>query len=124
MWLTYLVCAFSLTLSAASSAQSKSDNSIANRRFSPLEQERIKRALARQHGVLDLQPAGKRIESIEIVALEVFEPEDPVPQFINWFHPTTRSYVIERELLLRVGARYDQDISDEAVSASALYRRP
>jgi hypothetical protein len=83
------------------------------RRFSALEQERIRRALARVRGTLEDQPEGKRIESIEIVALEVFEPEDPVPQFVNWFHVTTRPHVIERELLFRVGHRYDKSVADE-----------
>jgi hypothetical protein len=110
-WLPALFCCL-LTLASSSAAQS-GDNSIANRRFSPLEQERIRRALERQHGKLDLHPGNKRIESIEIVALEVFEPEDPVPQFVNWFHPTTQQRVIERELLLRVGSSYDQSLSDE-----------
>jgi hypothetical protein len=100
-------------LPAASYAQSPGDDSIAQRNFSPLEQERIRRALARQHGTLDPHPKGKRIESIEIVALEVFEPEDPVPQFVNFFHPTTRQHVIEREILVRVGSPYDQAVSDE-----------
>jgi hypothetical protein len=112
--LAALICAQILALAGASFAQSKAQKSaLESRRFSPLEQERIRRALARQHGTLDPHPEGKRIESIEIVALEVFEPEDPVPQFINWFHPTTRSYVIERELLLQIGSRYEQATSDE-----------
>ncbi|MEY4548829.1 MAG: hypothetical protein RL685_5024 [Pseudomonadota bacterium] len=100
----------------AQSAQAQSPSSAPAapaRRFSALEQERIRRALARVHGTLEPQPAGKRIESIEIVALEVFEPEDPVPQFVNWFHVTTRSYVIERELLFRVGNPYEQLVADE-----------
>jgi hypothetical protein len=109
--LALLSCLLAIAPSAA--AQSNSDRSIANRRFSPLEEERIRRALSRQHGKLDLHPEGKRIESIEIVALEVFEPEDPIPQFVNWFHPTTQKRVIEREILMRVGSRYDQAISDE-----------
>jgi hypothetical protein len=113
LWLAVLLCSVSLALGRAASAQSSGDSSGASRRFSPLEQERIRRALARQHGKLDAHPEGKRIESIEIVALEVFEPEDPVPQFVNWFHPTTRRYVIEREILLHRGSRYDQATSDE-----------
>lgn len=96
------------------SAQAQSSSSVvAARRYSPLEEERIRRALLRVNGVREVNPQGKRIESIEVVALPVFEPEDPVPQFLNWFHVTTQDYVIEREVLFRVGARYDQRLSDE-----------
>jgi hypothetical protein len=86
---------------------------VQTRRYSPLELERIRRALIRVGGKLDERPQGKRIESIEVVTLPVFEPEDPVPQFLNWFHVTTQEYVVKREVLMRVGARYDQRLSDE-----------
>jgi hypothetical protein len=99
---------------APSSGTSTDANTVATtRRYSPLELERIARALLRVHGKLEDKPLGKRIESIEIVALPVFEPEDPVPQFLNWFHVTTLDSVIQREVLLRVGSRYDQRQSDE-----------
>jgi hypothetical protein len=98
----------------SSISTSTNANTVATtRRYSPLEAERIARALRRVHGKLDEQPQGKRIESIEVVALPVFEPEDPVPQFLNWFHVTTLDYVIEREVLLRKGSVYDQRLSDE-----------
>jgi hypothetical protein len=87
--------------------------SLISRRFSELELERIRRALVRVRGKVALYPENKRIESIEVVALPVFEPEDPVPQFLNWFHTTTRNYVIEREVLVRIGQPYDQRLSDE-----------
>jgi hypothetical protein len=136
-WLAALICGIGLALPGVSRAQTeseaktgtetdpkietktdpkietKSEITIDGRHFSPLEQERITRALERQHGTIEPHPEGKRIESIEIVALEVFEPEDPVPQFVNWFHPTTRNYVIERELLMHIGSRYDKAVSDE-----------
>lgn len=112
--LALLVSCLLLALAAPALAQTQSASSVAaGRRYSPLEEERIRRALIRVHGVQDVNPQGKRIESIEVVALPVFEPEDPVPQFLNWFHVTTQDYVIEREVLLRVGARYDQRLSDE-----------
>lgn len=116
-WPSALLLLWSVFLCAASAhaqAPGKSPNQVAStRRYSPLEEERIRRALIRVGGTRDPNPQGKRIESIEIVALPVFEPEDPVPQFLNWFHVTTQNYVIEREVLLRVGSRYDQRLSDE-----------
>ena len=51
-----------------------------------------------------------------MTALEVFEPRDPLPPLFaapaNWLHSTTRSYVIEQEVLLAVGERYDQALVD------------
>lgn len=113
-WLLAIFLAALLVASAIPAlAQDKDGTSLTKRRFSNLEFERIRRALTRVRGKVDLNPKGKRIESIEIVALPVFEPEDPVPQFLNWFHVTTQKYVIERELLLHKGDRYDQRLSDE-----------
>jgi hypothetical protein len=101
------------TPAAAQPTTSNANQVAAARRYSPLELERIRRALLQVRGAADEAPQGKRIESIEVVALPVFEPEDPVPQFLNWFHVTTQHYVIEREVLLRVGAPFDQRLSDE-----------
>jgi hypothetical protein len=99
---------------AAQTVTSANANTVVQtRRYSPLELERIRRALIRVQGKLDEKPQGKRIESIEVVTLPVFEPEDPVPQFLNWFHVTTQNYVVEREVLMRVGSHYDQRLSDE-----------
>jgi len=113
-FLALLVSCLVLARVVPASAQTQSASAVAaTRSYSPLEQERIRRALIRVRGVRDDNPQGKRIESIEVVALPVFEPEDPVPQFLNWFHVTTQDYVIEREVLFRVGTRYDQRLSDE-----------
>ena len=103
----------SATPASAPGTAQNANQVLETRRYSPLEQERIRRALLRVHGVRDEQPQGKRIESVEVVALPVFEPEDPVPQFLNWVHVTTLDYVIEREVLFRVGNRFDQRLSDE-----------
>lgn len=55
----------------------------------------------------DPEPEGKWIESIEIYPIEVFDHRDPIPNFVNFFHVKSRKYVIRRELLFRVGTRYD-----------------
>jgi outer membrane protein assembly factor BamA len=107
-----LLCACALGTGRAAAAEAPGA-ALPKRRFSALEEERIRRALVRQGGTADPTPDGKRIESIEIVALDVFEPEDAVPQFLNWFHVTTKRHVIEREVLLHVGAKYGQRLSDE-----------
>jgi outer membrane protein assembly factor BamA len=108
-----LLLGLSLPRPAAGQAAVASQGAAEGRRYSPLELERIRRALVRVGGVIDTQPEGKRIESIEVVALPVFEPEDPGPKFLNWFHATTRDDVIEREVLFRVGGSFEQRRSDE-----------
>src|SRR5262249_10146463 len=56
---------------------------------------------------------------IDVVSIDVFEDRDPLPAFLtpigNWFHSTTRSRVIDREVLLRPGERYDQALVDETL---------
>jgi hypothetical protein len=74
--------------------------------YSPFEQETIDRALERMGGEIDPDPEGKQIEKIEIVTLEVFDERDPVPDFFNVFHVTSRKFVIRRELLFSEGERY------------------
>jgi hypothetical protein len=108
-----LFCSLCFTCTAAAQAAKPAKPEAETRRYSPLEIERIRRALLRVGGSLDPDPAGKRIESIEVVALPVFEPEDPGPTFLNWFHATTQNYVIEREVLFGIGSAYEQRRSDE-----------
>ena len=88
---------------------------------SPYEQETIKRALARlpgARGTVEASPEGKILEGIEVVALEVFEDRDPLPAFLtpiaNWFHRTSRPYVISREVLIAPGERYEQALIDQS----------
>jgi len=84
---------------------------------SPYERQAIDQAVARLKGVVDLRPQGKILEGVDVVSLEVFERRDPMPAIVtplaNWFHVTTRKHVIEREVLLVVGERWDQGLVDE-----------
>src|SRR5262245_27329959 len=77
--------------------------------YSRYEQESLDGALSKVHGVLDPNPEGKVLEGFVIVTLEVFERRDFIPRiflgFVNFFHATTRRYVIEREVLLAPGTR-------------------
>ncbi|HMJ11049.1 MAG TPA: hypothetical protein VK524_06555 [Polyangiaceae bacterium] len=102
------VCVVSLLLAARPAlAQSGEGAEPEKETLSDLEQSIVEQALERHGFERDPQPDGKRIQSIEIVRLEVFDERDPVPDFINVFHVTSREYVIERELLFREGERYD-----------------
>lgn len=75
--------------------------------YSDFERETIDEALEGMNGQIDPEPDGKLIERIEIVTLDVFDERDPVPDFFNVFHVTSRKYVIRRELLFEEGQRYD-----------------
>lgn len=112
--------AITLLLSAAS-AFANGDGAAAppsvKARLSGYERTALDNALARVKGVVDPSPAGKIIESIVTVPFEVFEKRDFIPEvflgFVNWFHVTSKPYVIEREVLLAPGQRYDQAFVDE-----------
>jgi hypothetical protein len=72
-------------------------------RLSAYEREAIE-LVTQEHGWhIDPSPEGKSIEDFEIVTLDVFEPRDPAPGFLNAFHTKTRTHIIEREILLRRG---------------------
>ena len=85
--------------------------------YSPYEQQTIDRALKKVRGVVEPRPQGKILEGVEVITLDVFEDRDPLPAFLtpiaNWFHATSRRYVIEREVLLANGERWDQALIDQ-----------
>jgi hypothetical protein len=83
------------------------------RQLSPYEQQSLALALAEIDGQVDANPEGKRIESIEVVRLEVIEARDPAPAWLNNLHFTTQRSVIEREVLLKPGEVYDARRVDE-----------
>jgi hypothetical protein len=69
----------------------------------------------------DDAPEGKRIESVQIVRLPVFDDDDPVPDFVNIFHAQTREPVIRRELLFQLGDRYDGERVQETIRNLQLF---
>ena len=69
--------------------------------------------LERRGAALDPAPEGKTITGIEFVRLEVFDERDPMPDFVNVFHVTSRERVIRRELLFAEGERFRQSRIDE-----------
>ncbi|MBK6460726.1 MAG: hypothetical protein IPF92_06930 [Myxococcales bacterium] len=81
--------------------------------YSPYEQATISDTLKRTGFVAEPGPDGKIIESVEIVRLEVIEPRDPAPAFLNAVHTTSKDYVIRRELLQRPGEAFATVIADE-----------
>jgi hypothetical protein len=110
--------AIALLLSAkAASAEGAPAPPSVKARLSGYERASLDNALARVKGEVDPNPAGKTVESIAIVPFEVFEKRDFIPEvflgFVNWFHVTSKPYVIEREVLLTPGQRYNQAFVDE-----------
>lgn len=83
--------------------------------YSPYEQQTIDEVLKDLHQTPAQSPEGKIVESVEVVPLDVFEPRDVLPTWLNAFHVTTRKYVIAREVLLHPGDRYSQVLVDDTI---------
>ncbi len=81
---------------------------------SELEARTVRRALG-PAPVFDDAPEGKRIESVEIARLPVFDEDDPVPDFVNVFHMQSREQSIRRELLFKPGDRYQGERVQETL---------
>src|SRR5437867_505872 len=65
-----------------------------------LEQESVDDAMTAQGLLVDPAPQGKTIGKIYVVNEDVFSKRDWYFQLFNFFHRTTRGYILERELLL------------------------
>ena len=81
--------------------------------YSALEQSVVAQRLAERKLVLDPEPEGKIIEDVQIATMDVFDERDPVPDWVDVLHTTTRARVIRRELLFDEGTRYDARRVDE-----------
>jgi hypothetical protein len=82
-------------------------------KLSDYERESLRIALDDVGGVIDPAPGQKWVEGIDVVTLDIIEPRDPAPSFLNWVHATTRPRVIEQEMLVRTGDRYDASLVAE-----------
>ncbi len=103
---------------ALSSAVAQAQETTVTSDYSELESYTIERELkslkqAGKPAAVDSSPEGKQIESVRIVPLEVFDEQDPVPDFGNEVHTTSRQHVIRRELLFRVGQDYHAEAIEE-----------
>jgi hypothetical protein len=81
---------------------------------SELEERSVTRVLGAEPD-RDDAPDGKRIESVDVARLSVFDDDDPVPDLLNIFHAQTREHAIRRELLFRPGERYDAERVQETL---------
>lgn len=82
--------------------------------LSQYEQESLATGLSQLGMQVEPEPEGKRVESVEVVVLDVFEPRDPAPAFLNWFHANTQDSVVKREVLLRPGQAYSALLAAES----------
>ncbi|MES1173328.1 MAG: hypothetical protein ABUL62_03290 [Myxococcales bacterium] len=81
--------------------------------YSALEQSVVTQKLNERGLELEPEPEGKRIEAVDIVTLDVFDERDPVPDFVNILHATTREQVIRREVLFEEGDLYRAGVASE-----------
>ena len=78
-----------------------------------LERAAVERSLAENRLEVEPSPWGKKLRRIVAANHDVFGPKDGFLQWFNVFHFTTKSEAVEREVLLRPGDGWDQDLVDE-----------
>jgi hypothetical protein len=109
---TAALCLALLGATGAARAESESPAAAATE-YSALERRLIERALASRGFVLERHPEGKVLEGVEYEILEVFDDDDPLPDELNVLHTRTKEWVLAREVLLQVGAPWNQSLADE-----------
>lgn len=85
----------------------------AEHELSELETRTVARAARRHRLQREPHPEGKIVEEIVVHRLDVFDEEDPVPDFFNVFHAITLERVVRREVLFAVDERWDAARVDE-----------
>ena len=81
-----------------------------------LERNAVDAVLAERGLALDPAPEGKMVGAIQVMNLDVFQPEDGrLLEWFNHFHRLTREGHIRRESLLVPGMPYSQALVDETV---------
>lgn len=81
--------------------------------YSALEKRLIERTLEARGFVLERAPEGKILEGVEYQPLEVFDDDDPIPDVFNVFHTRTKEWILAREVLIPIGAKWNQSLVDE-----------
>jgi len=67
----------------------------------------VEEALEHHQLVLDADPAGKTVVRVEVYVAPVLDDRDPIPNFLNVFHVTTRDFIVRQEVLQPVGKPWD-----------------
>lgn len=76
-------------------------------RRSALEESLVAEAAAYHQLELEEHPDGKVVTAIKIYVAPVLDDRDPIPNFLNIFHTTTRDFIVEQEVLQQVGQTWD-----------------
>lgn len=86
--------------------------------YSPYERETLQNGLRSAGREVEPDPEGKIIEGVDVITLDVIEPRDPIPTPLqpvaNFFHVTTKPHFVRRELLFKVGDRYERRLAEES----------
>ena len=88
--------------------------------FGQYEEQLISRALKERGLVIDPEPEGKTVESVQVAAHEILLAGDmPLSRFVPWtflnkFHWRTKDYIVAQEVLLRAGDVYRRDLIEES----------
>ncbi|HUQ01484.1 MAG TPA: hypothetical protein VM261_03265 [Kofleriaceae bacterium] len=78
-----------------------------------LERQALVRALVLRNLVIDPAPQGKIVGALRVYTAPVFGEDERLFTWANFFHISSKEYVIEREILLRPGEVWDQETIDE-----------
>jgi hypothetical protein len=81
--------------------------------LSPYEEETLSIAERDHHMTRDPAPEGKIVEDIEYARFDVIDKRDPLPEWVDIFHATTRVSVIRREILQMQDVPFQQNLADE-----------
>jgi len=105
----------SAALFAMSPPPATAQTADGKRALGKLEQQTVDETLAGLGARIDPAPEGKTVGRIYVINQNVFSKHDWYFQLLNIFHWTTRGYILEREVLLRPGQRYDQGLVEETI---------
>lgn len=83
--------------------------------LSSIERREVAEALAARGLTVVRAPAGRTVRRIIVVNHDVFGPGDGPLRWFNVFHWTSEEDVVEREIVLRPGARWDDRLVDESL---------
>ncbi|MDX2051073.1 MAG: hypothetical protein SFV15_01695 [Polyangiaceae bacterium] len=104
--------AVAFAISFAASAVQAAE--VAPPEYTDLEKRTLANVLHTLKRKVEPAPEGKRVRKIHVVVQEVFDESDPIPDFVNVFHATSRPYVIARELLFQEGDPFARDKVEES----------
>lgn len=80
---------------------------------SEFERSVVEQTFASRKLEADEAPEGKLVEAVVFERLPVFDERDPVPDFLNVFHGTTRAGILDRELLFSPGQLWSNQKVEE-----------